>query len=36
MGAFFICSENKKREISNLVFNEGYTFKVLSYLDYNL
>jgi len=36
MGAFFICSEDKKREISNLASTNGYTFKVLSPLDYDI
>lgn len=34
VGAFFICANDKKRDIANLASGTGYTFKVLSPLDY--
>ena len=34
LGAFFICSNDKKGAIVELAFSSGYTFKVLSPSDY--
>lgn len=34
LGAYFICSDEKKADISDLASSSGYTFKVLSPSDY--